>query len=118
MAKEFRDRYCEQYPANPGEVGNVVELGKILASRRKQFNVDALVEYKTLELWLADVDDHRRNPQMAAWRKWLASFQRFRHQVDEQLSSDRNVYPEGAGRATVADSLTQTWVNQQKASSW
>ena len=118
MAKEFRDRYREQYPANPGEVGNVVELGKILASRRKQFNVDALVEYKTLELWLADVDDHRRNPQMAAWRKWLASFQRFRHQVDEQLSSDRNVYPEGAGRATVADSLTQTWVNQQKASSW
>lgn len=118
MAKEFRDRYRDKYPAKPGEVGNVVELGKILAARRKQFNVDALVEYKTLELWLADEDDHRRNPHIAAWRKWLGSFQRFRHLVDEQICSAQSVYPVQSGGDTSSESLTQTWVRQQKASSW
>ena len=91
-AKEFRDRYQKLYPRLPGETGNVVKVSQILGKMRKEFGHGAEVEIKTLELWLADEDDVRRNPQVAAYRKWLASFQRLRPLVEEQLSAGVSVY--------------------------
>lgn len=129
-AKEFRDRYNKLYARLPGETGNVVKISQILGKMRKDFGHGAEVEIKTLELWLANEDDVRRSPQIPAYRKWLASFQRLRPLVEEQLSAGVATYLTPTAFDTVPDlseasndfldewedQQTRSWAEQKEAS--
>jgi hypothetical protein len=110
-AQEFRDRFRKKYPMLPGETGNVVQIAKILGAWRKKYNHDARVEMETLDLWLLDDADVKRRRDIPAFKKWLASFVRFRPEVDTRLARKDPSYapPEELVTEAPAEVVTSDW---------
>lgn len=85
-AKEFQSRLQKTHPHAPGDLGNAVQLAKILGKMRNQYGHDARTEMAVLELFVKDrTSIYQRNRHVPLWRKWLASFTSFYAEADRYL---------------------------------
>lgn len=92
-AKEFQRRLLEAHPFAPGDLGNVVQLAKILGKMRNQHGHDARTEMAVLELFLKDrTSIYQRSRKTALWRKWLASFNTYYDDADRYLQNADATY--------------------------
>lgn len=72
IAREFKKLIKENYPTAPGDLGDTVQLAKILGRLRKEYGHDGRVEYEILTTWINDATDIAgRNQHVPVWKKFL-----------------------------------------------